>query len=314
LDGLKLRYPQIYAKTRYNLCEISPTLAKIQTSRLSGRHPGVYGVINQDFLSWSKRIEEPTMILAMEVLDNLPHDKVVYKGPERKFRDFQFTNASLWEEVLVTTAGVEVTQPLTDFYIQRALELLFRKDIERSKPNLTLMDRLRRNANEFLSQWPRFAAERGAKAIFLPTASLQFLEILRKYFPQHTLLAGDFAYLPFGDVRTTDRNLRVPGSLFKCRNAPIVSGYDVETKTRKDFATYILRKQQKCDVFFQTDFPALLHAYEAETLGKACIKTSPEFLSTHCPMEDREKTTTQSGYNPMLEDFANVSFIIGRRN
>lgn len=77
LDHLQYHHPKIYQQCKYTLCEISPSLASIQQENVkSSSHERQCEVINKDFLTWDTVINKPTIIIALEVLDNLPHDKV----------------------------------------------------------------------------------------------------------------------------------------------------------------------------------------------------------------------------------------------
>jgi hypothetical protein len=61
-------------------------------------------------------------------------------------------------------------------------------------------------------------------------------------------------------------------------------------------------------VFFPTDFDALSDAYRATTDGRELrVVTSKDFLAAHA---DVPRTTTRTGYNPLLEDFVNTRFAL----
>jgi len=173
---------------------------------------------------------------------------------------------------------------------------------------------MRRYIKQWIALFYRRRAEKYARSVFVPTGAIQLLHAINLHFPQHLFLAGDFSFLPFGDVSKTLKNLRTPGTLFGCKNAPIISGNDAASGYRIDYPTYIV-PDQTFDVFFQTDFLALAGAYQGIVKGGSSrVERSQQFLESNSSMEDRQHTTTKSGYNPMLEDFENVSFLLGTRS
>ncbi|KAL4520921.1 hypothetical protein Ndes2437A_g04873 [Nannochloris sp. 'desiccata'] len=98
LNWLKQYAPKVHATCQYTCIEISPTLAELQYTRVvveqGGVHEHQFQVVRGDAAeieTWEKetidrrenvlsyRMEgEPCFVVAMEVLDNLPHDKVIY--------------------------------------------------------------------------------------------------------------------------------------------------------------------------------------------------------------------------------------------
>lgn len=90
LDFIKQNEPGLYENTKYTLIEVSPVLAKKQRQRLidAGHVPeeedilvndNNITVINQDFLSTSVEVTDDCFVIAFEVLDNLPHDRILWK-------------------------------------------------------------------------------------------------------------------------------------------------------------------------------------------------------------------------------------------
>ena len=312
LDSLKERYPDVYSRSKYTLCEISPTMASLQLSRVSGRHQDVVKVHNADFLDWNSPVEEPTIIIAMEVLDNLPHDKLTYTGSGGSLPAFSEADLNSWREIVVEEWGMEKARPLADALTIETAKLFLSESKEEGS-STSILKNMMNNMKRTLSQFSRTRAEKNAKSVFIPSGSVKLLKALEGYFPHHLLIAGDFSYLPFGDVEGSSKNLRLPGSLFGCKNAPIVSGVNSQTGQRQDFPSYILQGQN-VDVFFQTDFGRLAKAYTTTvTGGSAEVKTTYRFLDENVSNEDRMMTTTIAGYNPMLEDFENVSFLLAER-
>jgi len=145
----------------------------------------------------------------------------------------------------------------------------------------------------------------GKEALWLPTATMAFLEEVMAARPNHHLIAADFDAFP---------DVQIAGS-----NAPLVSS------TRGGRAHDFPSPYVKCgeaDIFFPTDFDALAGMYDAagqhveisgskgqferRTTGKHY--KSGEFLRQWA---DTDKTVTLSGYNPLTEDFTNTRIFLG---
>jgi SAM-dependent MidA family methyltransferase len=67
LDYLRDEYPDVYDRTRYNIIEISGTLAELQRKKLSAVHPCVQ-VNHKSVLHWDTREPSPCYFVAMEVV------------------------------------------------------------------------------------------------------------------------------------------------------------------------------------------------------------------------------------------------------
>lgn len=81
LDYFKNHHIQTYSRVNYTLCEISPVISNIAKTRLKKYHPHLYSnnqiqVVNQSAFDFQKKIEEQVFVLALEVMDNLPHDRL----------------------------------------------------------------------------------------------------------------------------------------------------------------------------------------------------------------------------------------------
>jgi SAM-dependent MidA family methyltransferase len=70
LDHIQQSYPDVYDRTRYNIIEISKSLADLQTQRLSSAHPRAR-VYNESIFRWAKKEPAPCAFIAMEVVVNM---------------------------------------------------------------------------------------------------------------------------------------------------------------------------------------------------------------------------------------------------
>ena len=130
---------------------------------------------------------------------------------------------------------------------------------------------------------------------FVPTGSLLFFQKLADYFPNHSLILSDFDSIETGDQS-------------KGRNAPRVqSRYGGVSITADSY----LVPRGMYDIFFQTDFDlaSKLYStiYKKPTLRTRILKHE-EFSKKYSG--DILATTTKNGYNPLLNDFKNVSFLL----
>ena len=108
--------PALYATMQYTLIEISSVLATTQVQRLKA-HASKVAVRRQDILTWSASQPEPIQdkcfMIALEVLDNLPHDKVIMKDG---------TLMETWIEECPVHGHRETYQPVQDSALLSALE------------------------------------------------------------------------------------------------------------------------------------------------------------------------------------------------
>jgi len=220
-------------------------------------------------------------VIALEVIDNFPHDKLVT------------INNQLNETFIVQSANYryfEEYQLLSDPLISRYL--VYMQDFQNGTTSrqwpqaLQILNRIRK-----VSSYGRQDPENPK---FIPTMSVLFFEQLEKYFPQHKLILADFDYLP--DT--------MPGE-----NGPVVQGKS-RSNEHISYHSYCNVEKGNCDIFFPTNFEALKHLYchitNRRTDSVKLLKHA-NFLQSYA---DLYKTTTLSGFNPLLEDFTNMSFIL----
>ena len=73
-----------------------------------------------------------------------------------------------------------------------------------------------------------------------------------------------------------------------------------------DHATYLHPGQGEADIYFPTDFALLAHLVSGQSGGAAAVHTSKDFLTRHGRWE---RTSTLTGFNPMLERYKNTRFL-----
>ena len=330
LQYLKFEHEELYNKSEYMLVDISPSMVQRQQDLLSLKHAQErFKVVNADFSEWNQTVPEPCYIVGLEVLDNLPHDKLVRRISDKTKEEWCLYIPSEnddWYQTMViqdreTKEYREKLVPLTDeLALQTAEAFLNKKPGQDKQMNLksVIVDALS-NPLEMLKASAKTSLRRerdrlerhapGSKhrQVFIPTGAFQLMNMLYKYFPEHNLVLADFNELPAPELSmmTLLRTRTVPGSLQGCKNAPLVSSKD------RDHASY-LENPGEVDIFFQTDFTKLLEVYnnlgEMHRNEKSCkVIGSSEFLKSY---GETAQTRTRTGYNPMIEDYANTSFFL----
>lgn len=250
---------------------------------------------------WKKLASDAhTFVIATEVLDNLPHDRV-----ERNQQgQWMETHASMHRETDPTARPSMELHPLQDPLVQRCFDHLSIRTHEKSEqcPWTAWFSHL----------WPTTNMRKNENAVhFLPTACLQMLEGIHQALPSHSLIAQDFNVLP--DIKISGKNAPL---VVKTRIHQLREGQDVGDLPDEDLDTFLLNTEEmgQCDVLFPTDFDWLSTLFQntAKSANKQCFAhhaSAREFLET---FGDVYATSTRSGYNPMLEEFPNTRIFIGQ--
>ena len=264
-----------------------------------------------DRAGWGGIDTKPCFVIALEVLDNLPHDRLCWINASSSSGGGGIgggggggmieggREGGEWMQTRITgqpssNATTETTEPLTDPLLARtaaAMEL---------RPGGAWG--AARRAFDALTGRP--------EAVFVPTGSMALLEALHAARPRHRLIAADFDSLP---------GVRISGA-----NAPLVASQESGGKST-DHDSY-LENPGGADIFFPTDFENLVRinaAAAASASGVAgddddddddaggatngVVMTTRQFMTQHA---DLEMTATASGYNPLLQDFSNTKFFL----
>jgi hypothetical protein len=288
LDYIRAYDPEVYTSTHYQIVEISPQLARrqretLETSQYGEEHSQRVEILQKDILTWRVPVRQPCYILAMEVMDNLPHDIIRY-DPR--------TGQPLQAVVLIDESGEfeETYTPSMDELSRRYLAL--RAKLGRSQLPFSHPQALPSVFRQIYHALPYTGRLTGRE--FLPTMLLSLLDVLSEYFPHHHLVLSDFDSLPNA----------IPGYM----------GPVVQTRYQKAMVpcnTYLVQ-QGYFDIFFPTNFEELRGMY-----GMLCpsyfgtrrmqVMSHRKFIET---WGDMKQTTTRSGENPMRDYYENVKMLI----
>lgn len=322
-------------QTKYTVVEISSALAAAQKHRAqaAGMDENNYEILNVNCLHMQSVLSDShnTFAIALEVLDNLPHDKIVFDGQSQPWQCEIHSISTPVSSNLKTQQGIsaltvnslpsiegssvkyqELYSKACDSRIIQCLGLLCmaetsvdaRKTRERSGENW-----LKRIGD---SVWRNFihktsghldisrvgvptvtsAVQSSTGIAYIPTCQIQFLEMLGRCLPHHKLILSDFD--------------AIPGVVMEGANGPAVQ---VTTQgTIQEIGNYLLPDFGSADIFFPTDFSGLKGAYENVVGKPAVVMTPEEFFSRFASVV--EGTTTHSGYNPLFQDYVNTALLV----
>eukprot|EP00850_Spirogloea_muscicola_P004023 SM000017S02763 [mRNA] locus=s17:101256:104655:+ [translate_table: standard] len=322
LDYVKKRSrPGVYESMTYTAVEISAGLADMQLLRVHRGMPSHAGRFHvrqhgaQDVLAWGPPDDTPCFVIMLEVLDNLPHDRIVRQGPIGPWLETYLLEMPAPQDKDVTGVpastdslpslrdggkqGVrlqEMLRPVTDPLLAQCLAVLDKPPQEGAAGGGSLATLARRWMGQLLDK---------EEVRWIPTGCMELLQALHTVHPNMTLIAADFDFLP--DV------------VIAGHGAPLVASKVKGVTT--DHTTYIVPESQ-VDIFFSTEFTALEqldHSCAAATTaartaaGRPSCSRASATVSTASIMQrygDIKRTCTRSGFNPLLDDYRNTQFYI----
>jgi len=299
LDQLQNAHPQIYEQVEsYTIMDASPTLLDLMKkvlidgsinaksndqSSITNRHADKIRLKQLDMMDIAEKrsnnvLEKsntPTIILAMEVLDNLPHDKLAICKTTGNVLQTEIIqeNNSAYASNTNDAVFQEVFNPLTDELIQ-----------------------------EIVSLQPSYIPSSIPK--WIPTVACGLLKEILFTHPNSSVVFADFDWLPPPKIESKSTQTR--RSLLGI-NEPLVTSMD-----DIDHVCY-LTAPPLCDILFPTDFQALsiycerLLSDSAADVNVHFMKQN-EFLLMYGPNEVNH-TRNWFGYTPLLEDFTNCSVL-----
>lgn len=172
LDWLLERRPDVYGRCTYDLVDISAVLHARQAERLADHvRAGVarprHGALAAQLGGWPR--EERAVIVALEVLDNMPHDRVSVSPRDGAVREW------------VVRGGAAETRPARDRLVVEYLRHAESFSEEAHGEGPSLIERLLGGLSQ--GDEPDW---------YLPTVQLETLEAVARSVPRHRMLLADF--------------------------------------------------------------------------------------------------------------------------
>jgi len=189
LDYIRDADPEVYARTKFRVIEVSTALAALQSQQLqktlnSRGHADKVTIINKSIFDWDEYVSSPVFFLAMEVFDNFGHDIIRYDHE---------TEQPLQGVVLIDADGEFFEFETAEIDPVAARFLRVREAACAGRPfNYPL--RGSRTLRRLKSSLP--LAYNLSEPEYIPTRLMNFFDVLREYFPNHKLISSDFHALP----------------------------------------------------------------------------------------------------------------------
>lgn len=277
LDYIRAVDPEVYARTRFKIIEVSSRLADMQRLAAAKGHGRKVEIINKSIFDWDTFMPTPCFFLAMEVFDNFAHDVLRYNP---------LTEQPLQGQVLIDGEG-----EFYEFYTRDldpvASRFLQVRDVacrDRHYSHPLSGSKALRKLRHSLPLAPNLTVPE-----YIPTRLMDFFQLLARYFPAHRLVTSDFSSLPQATIGY---------------NAPVV-------QTRYQRRTVLVRTplvfQGYFDILFPTDFGVMEDMYRAITGRLSKVSTHEDFFRRWAFVEE---TQMKSGENAMLGWYKNASVMI----
>ena len=310
----------------YVSIEQSEALASKQRERLG--HDSRFRVVQgscTDRLVWDNALstnsQQKTLIVALEVLDNLPHDRVVFVAATKRESD---RIEDSWSESIIVDSDdpkseVDNANRLSERLRPVGQDAIVLQCLDsylhlRKTKNLQHSEIYRWMKSLFdLSVLMRLMFYNDPDIVYLPTGFCCMMNIIKEKFssqPQSwSMLVADFDTLP--DVQLSGKY------------APLVAG------STKDFNNYIELQVRDgfADIIFPSDFDLIKsivttpapQALVNEKTGRDFpesnaydhykIQSSSSFLRQNLSPSSLLQTTAKDGFNPLLSEFTNTKFL-----
>jgi hypothetical protein len=347
IDGI-LEYFQnfnmkFYRDIEYVGFEPSVNLADVSREILSKKHSelfnnGQINILSNNFENLDIDYNDTVYILAFNLVNSLPHDKVIipkgagenifnkfkenYNLPKDRiglrpyqifdeFREFFNSNIDtrIQETHVVSDKAGKLTQiykPLTDSLIKDIVSYQIIPDQE--KAEILGRDFVEIESNSYrrhedtvfnMLKNIQMSIIHGDN-VWLPTGVLTLYDKIINSFPKHKLILLDFDFLP-NNVYRKD---------YKGKNAPAV--YSIkentfETLTHKSIFASINTEKRPVNIYFEVDFNLLRFIYMIKAKRTANIMKFPQFMNDNALSEWCDSL---SGFNPLTDSHKNLSFLL----
>lgn len=277
LDYIRATDPDVYARTKFRIIEVSAALTKLQATAASKGHADKVEIINKSIFDWNTYEPTPCFFLAMEVFDNFAHDVIRYDP---------FTEEPMQGQVLIDNDG-----DFYEFYTRQldpvASRFLRVRDVacrDRRYAHPLQTPPWLRNLRHRLPLAPNLTLPE-----YIPTRLMSFFHVLSRHFPGHRLITSDFHSLP---QATAGFNAPVVQTRYQRKTVPVQTP---------------LVQQGYFDILFPTDFGVMEDIYRAITGRLTRVTTHEDFFRRWAYVEEAEM---RSGENALLGWYKNASVMV----
>ena len=182
----------------------TPNSAKPRTGkRYDAGGKATYSVERRDATDakgWGAANDDSCFVVALEVLDNLPHDRVLpTDDPNHNCTMQTRVFARRRAEDNAVFGFEQRLEPMTDPLLRRACDAIEQGQSGEASVAKSFGKSFGNFSKRFIDRWLRGESDWDAR--FVPTGALSLLETLHRKRPGHRLIAADFDSLP---------NVRVP--------------------------------------------------------------------------------------------------------
>lgn len=349
LNFLRDNHPKLYENTIYTSIDVSTSFIRNQRDKVSATgHAEKVKFVNKSIFDYETKLDGFGFVICLELLDNLPHDKLI-----SKFSIANFSEVSVAEEIEVKTPeSSEVISPTKT----RQVTETQKRDPTNQEPQQKLVEVHGRLSDpviiDFLDSFCSFYGlpERcfmyETKTFDSHQCAVLWDILCAPYIPQTKEKSfSGFIYEKLKQLRTsviqktghtsTHYSVYIPTGafmLFKklhtsfpqhnviCAdftdlrgamyglNAPLVQ--KTEGNETIEQSSYLTAPKGEYDIFFPTNFTLLKAIYHMTTKEPCSSKvlSSKEFMKRYA---NTKATKTKLGYNPLLDDFTNTAFFLG---
>jgi len=303
LDFIRDNHSDLYSTMEYNIIEISKLLAEKQLQRIKNKHPNVkININNTSVFNWTKTMEsQECFVVLTEVIDNLPHDKLTHSfngSFETVIHSTLDNSLNPNQKSLIREELKKITDPVIIEYMESE------KQWNNSSNQKSIF---KQKIDNILSMFKE------DEEVWVPTVCFKLFQILAKFFPRHHLILADFDYIP---------------SIVKGKNAPTVQlkqqiKDSISGTTTKSDIKYesidlndVTMEIGSCDIFFPYEWDQLYKMYCFTNKDRIGFNVNDVQTFKHKDFieiygkQDLNQTETKSKYNPILEDYKNMSFLV----
>jgi len=280
LSYLKENRPDLYSSLTYTLVDSSPSLHNTQVETfIDGPHSKKMRFELKDLVDVAEgkvtllsKSDIPTVVIGMEVLDNLPHDKIRRRSSKKIEQAEVITKNNNFGEH-------ETFVPLSDPLL---------KMIIKTVPNY-------------------IQSSTGNAACWVPSVACGVLHHVITQRPNCGVVLADFDFLPPPDLdfhhSAPAKSKTVPTEW--AEGSPIIT--DMKGK---DHASY-LGAPKYCDILFPTDFNKLASFMKRHLSADSVVRVEKQsqFLKRYGPEHVQSTKSWLTGTTPLLYDFVNCSVL-----